>query len=154
MDDTITPPTCDARLWARGEDVRCGQTVGVRVWQDFTNATHHGCSKHIDALQHRYPEYLPESKPNHGKLALSTPWARGAFGPADRIDIENEIPEDWTVAVSVAANRAWVILWALDPTGNEAARWTHIRFAQAITGTLEFARYVAALAGDPVAVAS
>lgn len=143
MTDAIATPTCDARLWAKGADQRCGQ-------QDFASQLHHGCPKHIDALKHRYPEYLPDILPNHGKLLLSTPWARGAFGPADRIGIENATPEGWTVAVSVSHNRAWAILWALDPNGNEQARWMHIHFAQAITGTLEFARYVASLAGDPV----
>ena len=137
---------CERLIWRRGENVRCGQTVGTREYQDFSGIRHVGCANHIDGLRHRYPEHLPERLPIAGKLGLSTPWARGAFGPADRIEIENRIPEGWTLGVTCTANHLYTV-WALDPLGREVARWDNRH--DGLVVARQFAEYMRTLEADP-----
>ena len=134
------PATCEGRFWHAGMDNRCGQTVGLTRWTDSTGVPHAGCAKHAGGLQRRYPPKLVAEVEGHGKLGLSTPWARGLFGPNDRITVANEIPEGWTLGVSVSAHRSWVILWLIDPSGKERARWTNHPLRDAIGGATALAR--------------
>ncbi len=125
-----TRPTCGRLVWTRGMDRPCGQSVALVSWTDTTGRLHHGCPNHVEGMKRRYPASLPErSAEPHGRLRLSTPWARGAFGPGDVIDIENTIPDGWEVGVSVSGNRSWVIVWVVDPEGREVTRWREGRNA-------------------------
>jgi len=114
-------PTCQRLVFVRGEDRRCGQSVGVTSWHDHTGVIHYACANHVDGMKRRWPAELLESRLPHGTLGLSSPWARGAFGPNDRIEIENAIPVGYTVGVSGHPRRA--LVWVIDPEGREVARW-------------------------------
>lgn len=145
--DTITnavtaPPTCRRMIFVRGEDRRCGQSVGVRVWRDHTNQEHAACPNHIGGMMRRYPESVPDRVAGHGDLNLTTPWARGAFGPAERIEIENTIPAGFQVGVSGHPRRA--IVWVIDPEGRELTRWLDQHDAiRAARVAVEFIRVLA-----------
>ena len=116
-------PTCQRLIWSRGEDRRCGQSVGVTRWTDYTGREHVACPNHVQGMKRRWPEDLPERAASHGTLGLSSPWARGAFGPADVIEIENRIPPGFTIGVSGHRTRA--LVWVIDPEGHEITRWVN-----------------------------
>lgn len=140
------PPSCERMVWRGGGDRACGQTVAVKEWQDYSGRRHVGCPRHIDGLKHRYPEYLPERLPTAGTLGLSTPWARGAFGPADRIEIENRIPQGWTLGVTCSSSYVFSV-WALDPNRRELARWNNRH--DGVVAAKQFAEFMRTLAEDP-----
>jgi hypothetical protein len=130
--ETPTPATCQRLIWARGADHRCSQTVALVRWLDSTGQPHAACPNHVEAMKRRHPEGVPESVPDHGRLFLVTPWARGAFGPADRVEIENLVPNGWSVTVTAAArptapSARRYIFWATDPERTERLRWTDQR---------------------------
>lgn len=121
MTDTTTErATCERLVFIRGEDRRCGQSVGVTRWTDHVGQPHIGCPNHVQGMLRRYPETLPERAAVHGTLGLSSPWARGAFGPGDRIEIENQIPAGWTIGVS--GHRTHALVWVIDPHGRVVKR--------------------------------
>jgi hypothetical protein len=104
--------SCEGRFWHQGEMRRCSQTVGLSTWTDHTGTEHAGCPRHRGGLLRRYPETMPErTAAPHGILGLSSPWARGLFGPAEIATLEDEIPVGYTIGVSVKANRSAVIVW-------------------------------------------
>lgn len=130
--ETPTPETCQGRYYARGADQPCTQRIALHRWFDTSGVPHAACPTHRFGIERRYPVALPESVPDHGRLNLVTPWARGAFGPADRIEIENLIPSGWSVTVTAAArptapSARRYIFWATDPDRTERARWTDQR---------------------------
>lgn len=138
--------SCERMIWRHGANVGCGQAVAVTEWQDYAGARHVGCPKHVDGLKHRYPEFLPERLPTAGKLGLATPWARGAFGPADRIEIENRIPTGWTMGVTCSPNHVFSV-WALDPNRRTLAQWSDRH--DGVIAARQFAEFMRTLAEDP-----
>lgn len=115
--------TCEGRFWSQAEMRRCSQTVGLTRWTDAVGGEHAGCPRHRGGLLRRYPEAMPErTTAPHGVLGLSSPWARGLFGPAEIATLEDEIPDGYTIGVSVKANRSAVIVWVVRD-GETLARW-------------------------------
>lgn len=49
-------PTCEQRLWLRGETRTCGQSRYVTRWFDYTGRPHVGCRIHLEELMHRWPD--------------------------------------------------------------------------------------------------
>lgn len=135
-----SPQTCGGRFWRAGMDNPCTQVVGLTRWTDATGSPRAGCPRHAGGLRRRYPEALIEEAPLHGVLGLATPWARGLFGPNDRIAVANEIPPGWTLGVSVSARRSWAILWLIDPSGTERTRWPNHPLRAAVPGASDMAR--------------
>lgn len=145
---TYDRPHCGQRIHIQGEDRACGQTVGITSWNDYTGQPHHACPRHVGGMKRRWPESVVPEVEGHGKLGLSTPWARGLFGPNDLIAVANEIPEGWTLGVSVSAHRSWVILWLIDPSGTERARWPNHPLRDAIGGATKLARLAQTMAAE------
>ena len=110
--DYSAPRTCEGRVYRLGEDRRCAQSVGVRQWQDHTGQPHAACPRHRGGLLRRNPVTMPgRTTRTHGVLRLTTPWARGLFGPAEIASLEDDIPAGYAVGVSVNRNRSGTIVW-------------------------------------------
>lgn len=60
MTETVTPPTCERLVFVRGQDRRCGQSVGLSRWTDHTGRPHAGCPNHVESMKRRYPETEPQ----------------------------------------------------------------------------------------------
>lgn len=108
----MTAPHCAALVRRLGVDRPCGQTVALTRWTDHTGRTHWACSRHQGGMKRRYPAELPERVRPRGTLGLGTPWTRGAFPPADRIDIENHIPPGYRINVIGLSPHTFVIVGA------------------------------------------
>jgi hypothetical protein len=101
---------CEGWVRRLGQDRRCTQTVGVTSWLDHTGRMHSACSRHRGGLARLYPAELPERVRPRGTLGLGTPWTRGAFAPADRIDVENHIPVGYMINIIGRSPRTFVVV--------------------------------------------
>lgn len=146
MADSIRPPSCNALVWSKAGDHVCGQQVGVRTWNDFTGALHRACPRHVGPMLRRYPEYLPERLPTAGELQLGSPWARGAFGPGDRIEVANLIPKGWRMVVTCTPNRLFNVR-AYDEHNTERAEWRNRH--DGLQAARQFALFMQNLTLDP-----
>jgi hypothetical protein len=104
---------CEAWVVRRGEMRRCAQTTALITWTDHTGCRRSGCSRHAGGLKRRYPAELPERTGPRGTLWLGTPWTRGAFAPADVIEIENAIPKGYAINV-IAKSRTRFVLAGME----------------------------------------
>jgi hypothetical protein len=51
--------TCERHIWARGEDRRCSQVVGLIRWWDANGKEHAACRNHVDIQQLHWPPADP-----------------------------------------------------------------------------------------------
>ena len=93
--------------------LRCADTRDLIRWEDAEGLAHYACPRHQGALKRRFPAELPERTAPPGTLGLGTPWTRGAFGPADIIEVENAIPAGYRINIVGKSPRTFVVVGAL-----------------------------------------
>jgi len=68
-----------------------------------------------------------------GKLGLSTPWTRQAISRESRLDVEEAIPDGYTLGVSMTPNRSMWIFWVVPP--GETRGWTRLKVSASMSLT-------------------